>query len=60
MFHRSPTILADTDPETRANPSRGLWLDQSYLEQRRRRLLAHKYRRLHLTPRPPGGLGLPA
>ncbi len=41
--------LADADPETRANPSRGSWEDSSYLEQQRRRLPAHKYRRLHLN-----------
>lgn len=40
---------ADADPETRANPSRGSWADQGYLEQQQRRLPAHKYRRLHLN-----------
>jgi len=50
--------LADTDPETRANPSRGLWPDQGYLEQQQRRLPAHKYRRLHLNlPGLPEGSG---
>lgn len=39
----------DADPETRANPSRGSWADQNYLEQQRRRLPAHKFRRLHLN-----------
>jgi hypothetical protein len=37
------------DPETRANPSRGTWADPNYLEQQRRRLPAHKFRRLHLN-----------
>src|SRR5262245_35286837 len=35
----------DVDPETRANPSRASWADQSYLAQQRRRLPAHKFRR---------------
>jgi hypothetical protein len=38
-----------TDPETRANPSRGAWADQGYLDQQRVRLPAHKFRRLHLN-----------
>lgn len=41
--------FAGTDPETRANPSRGAWADTGYLDQQRRRLPAHKYRRLHLN-----------
>lgn len=41
--------FAEADPETRANPSRGSWVDPEYLEQQRRRLPAHKYRRLHLN-----------
>ncbi len=41
--------FAHTDPETRANPSRGSWADQDYLEQQKRRLPAHKFRRLHLN-----------
>jgi hypothetical protein len=41
--------LADATPEERANPSRGSWLDQGYLEQQKRRLPAHKFRRLHLN-----------
>ncbi len=41
--------FAGADPETRANPSRGSWADAGYLEQQRRRLPAHKYRRLHLN-----------
>jgi hypothetical protein len=41
--------FANADPETRANPSRSSWADPNYLEQQRRRLPAHKYRRLHLN-----------
>ena len=41
--------FADADPETRANPSRGSWVDTQYLAQQQRRLPAHKYRRLHLN-----------
>jgi hypothetical protein len=37
------------EPEARANPSRGSWADAGYLEQQRRRLPAHKFRRLHLN-----------
>jgi hypothetical protein len=40
---------AEVDPEARANPSRGLWADERYLEQQRARLPAHKFRRLHLN-----------
>lgn len=41
--------LATEDPETRANPSRASWGNPEYLDQQRRRLPAHKYRRLHLN-----------
>jgi hypothetical protein len=41
--------FAEAMPEDRANPSRGSWADQGYLEQQRRRLPAHKFRRLHLN-----------
>jgi hypothetical protein len=41
--------FTDADPETRANPSCSSWPDQTYLEQQKRRLPAHKYRRLHLN-----------
>jgi hypothetical protein len=37
------------DSESKANPSRGGWEDQGYLEQQRSRLPSHKYRRLHLN-----------
>lgn len=36
-------------PEERANPSRGTWNNADYLEQQRRRLPSHKFRRLHLN-----------
>jgi hypothetical protein len=40
----------DLDPEARANPSMQAWPEgRAYLEQQRRRLPAHKYRRLHLN-----------
>jgi hypothetical protein len=39
----------DLDPEARANPSRTSWNDPGYLEQQRRRLPSHKFRRLHLN-----------
>ncbi len=48
-FTTDPDFKKDTDPETRANPSRASWADQGYLEQQRRRLPAYKYRRLHLN-----------
>ena len=41
--------VADADPETRANPSRASWGNDAYLDQQRRLLPAHKYRRLHLN-----------
>ena len=41
--------FAEADPETRANPSRAAWADPGYLDQQRRRLPAHKFRRLHLN-----------
>jgi hypothetical protein len=41
--------FADTTPEQRANPSMTSWADPHYLEQQRRRLPAHKFRRLHLN-----------
>ena len=40
--------FADADPESRANPSRASFVPD-YLEQQRRRLPAHKFRRLHLN-----------
>ena len=48
--------LADADPETRANPSAASWGNGGYLDQQRRRLPTHKYRRLHLNlPGAPDG-----
>ena len=41
--------FADRSPEQRANPSMASWDNPGYLEQQRRRLPAHKYRRLHLN-----------
>jgi phage terminase large subunit-like protein len=41
--------FTDLDPERRANPSMGSWADADYLEQQRRRLPTHKFRRLHLN-----------
>lgn len=39
----------DTDPEVKANPSMQSWGNPEYLEQQRRRLPTHKFRRLHLN-----------
>lgn len=39
----------DATPEARANPSMESWGNPDYLEQQRRRLPAHKFRRLHLN-----------
>lgn len=47
--HVTDPDLADASPEDKANPSRGSWQDQGYLEQQKSRLPAHKYRRLHLN-----------
>ena len=48
--------LADATPETRANPSMASWGNDRYLDQQRRRLPTHKYRRLHLDlPGAPDG-----
>jgi len=47
--YTTDAAFADADPETRANPSCDSWADQGYLEQQRRRLPAHKFRRLHLN-----------
>jgi hypothetical protein len=41
--------FADLPPEQRANPSMTSWVDPAYLEQQRRRLPSHKFRRLHLN-----------
>jgi hypothetical protein len=48
--------LADATPERRANPSMASWENGGYLDQQRRRLPAHKFRRLHLNlPGAPDG-----
>ncbi len=42
--------FGDVDPEQRANPSMECWPEgRSYLEQQKRRLPSHKFRRLHLN-----------
>jgi hypothetical protein len=49
--------FADLPPEQRANPSMASWAEGSaYIEQQRRRLPSHKFRRLHLNlPGAPNG-----
>jgi hypothetical protein len=49
--------FADLPPERRANPSMASWDDGiGYIEQQRRRLPTHKFRRLHLNlPGSPNG-----
>lgn len=48
--------LADATPEQRANPSMASWGNERYLETQKRRLPAHKFRRLHLNlPGSPDG-----
>ena len=48
--------LADAEPEARANPSMASWNNPGYLAQQKRRLPAHKFRRLHLNlPGAPDG-----
>jgi hypothetical protein len=49
--------FAELPPEQRANPSMASWASGTeYLEQQRRRLPAHKFRRLHLNlPGAPSG-----
>ena len=39
----------EVTPEQRANPSMASWNNPGYLEQQRKRLPTHKYRRLHLN-----------
>lgn len=41
--------FAELPSEQRANPSMASWANATYLEQQRRRLPAHKFRRLHLN-----------
>jgi hypothetical protein len=49
--------FADLEPELRANPSIASWPEgRAYLDQQRRRLPTHKFRRLHLNlPGSPNG-----
>lgn len=49
--------FADLEPELRANPSIASWPEgRAYLDQQRRRLPTHKFRRLHLNlPGAPNG-----
>jgi hypothetical protein len=49
--------FADIEPELRANPSIASWPEgRKYLDQQRRRLPTHKFRRLHLNlPGSPNG-----
>jgi len=49
-------VFADLSPEQRANPSMASWGNDSYLDQQRKRLPTHKFRRLHLNlPGAPDG-----
>jgi hypothetical protein len=46
----------DVTPEERANPSLASWNNDGYLDQQRRRLPTHRFRRLHLNlPGSPDG-----
>jgi hypothetical protein len=53
--------FAECTPEQRANPSLASWANDGYLEQQRRRLPTHKFRRLHLNlPGAPDGAAFSA
>jgi len=53
--------FAEEPPERRANPSMASWGNPGYLEQQRRRLPTHKFRRLHLNlPGAPDGAAFSA
>jgi hypothetical protein len=53
--------FAESSPEQRANPSMASWGNDGYLEQQRRRLPTHKFRRLHLNlPGAPDGAAFAA
>ncbi len=56
-FTTDPALAGeDVAPESRANPSMASWGNPGYLEDQRRRLPPHKYRRLHLNlPGAPDG-----
>jgi hypothetical protein len=47
--HCTDPAFAELPPEQRANPSLASWGNPEYLDQQRRRLPAHKFRRLHLN-----------
>ena len=55
--HCTDPDYADLEPELRANPSIASWPEgRAYLDQQRRRLPTHKFRRLHLNlPGAPNG-----
>lgn len=48
-YGTDPDFADLPEPEQRANPSMESWGNPGYLEQQRRRLPTHKYRRLHLN-----------
>ena len=53
------TAAIELPPEQRANPSMESWGNTGYLDQQRKRLPAHKFRRLHLNlPGAPDGAAL--
>jgi hypothetical protein len=55
--HCTDPAFAELEPELRANPSIATWPEgRAYLDQQRRRLPTHKFRRLHLNmPGAPNG-----
>jgi hypothetical protein len=61
-FTTDPAFMGgELTPEQRANPSMASWGSDDYLQQRRRRLPTHKYRRLHLNlPGAPDGAAFSA
>ncbi len=60
-FSTDESIPEDASPEERANPSLASWGNAGYLAQQKKRLPAHKYRRLHLNlPGAPDGAALNA
>jgi hypothetical protein len=53
--------FVESTPERRANPSMASWGNDGYLDQQRRRLPTHKFRRLHLNlPGAPDGAAFSA
>lgn len=55
----SDPAAAELPPEQRANPSMASWGNPGYLDQQRKRLPTHKFRRLHLNlPGAPDGAAL--